>query len=229
MNPIARELNAAIEAGNPYILEMLSDMGRELFFPKGILSQSAEAKEKAHAINATIGIAKEGAGIMNLPSVMRLIEGLTPEESLAYAPSFGIPGLRKQWQSEIHAKNPGLAGRDISLPVVTCGITHAISIFADLWTNPGDTVLLPDMMWGNYNMILSVRKGVNIKHFQIFNEKGGFNLNAFEARARELAEKDGKVIVLLNFPHNPTGYTVNKKEGRALADILTGIAESGRS
>jgi len=229
MNPIAKDLNAVIEAGNPYIYEMLSDIGRQLFFPKGILSQSAEAKEKAHAINATIGIAKEGAGIMHFPSVMRLIEGLTPEESLTYAPSFGIPGLRKQWQTEMRAKNPGLVGREISLPVVTCGITHAISIFADLWTNPGDTVLLPDMMWGNYNMIMGVRKGVKITHFPLFDQKGGFNLAAVEARAKELAERDGKVIALFNFPHNPTGYSATENECRALADILTGIAESGKN
>ncbi len=48
MNPIAQELNKSINGSNPYIFEMLSDMGRELFFPKGILSQSAEAKQKAN-------------------------------------------------------------------------------------------------------------------------------------------------------------------------------------
>ena len=78
MNPLARELNEMIEAGNPHLLEMLSEVGRNLFFPKGILSQSAEAKEKAHTINATIGIAKEGTDIMCLPSVMGQIQGLSP-------------------------------------------------------------------------------------------------------------------------------------------------------
>ncbi|MBW2239619.1 MAG: hypothetical protein JRF39_11425, partial [Deltaproteobacteria bacterium] len=59
MNPIAQSLNQIIEKGNPYLMEMLSDVGKNLFFPKGILSQSAEAKEKAHKLNATIGIATE--------------------------------------------------------------------------------------------------------------------------------------------------------------------------
>ena len=52
MNPIAEELNRVIENNNPYILEMLSAVGKDLFFPKGILSQSAEAKEKAHKLFA---------------------------------------------------------------------------------------------------------------------------------------------------------------------------------
>ena len=59
MNPIAQDLNRIIEQGNPHLLEMLSDVGKNLFFPKGILSQSAEAKEKAYKLNATIGIATE--------------------------------------------------------------------------------------------------------------------------------------------------------------------------
>ncbi len=54
MNPIAQELNTIIQESNPHIFEMLSDMGKALFFPKGILSQSAEAKQKADKINACI-------------------------------------------------------------------------------------------------------------------------------------------------------------------------------
>ena len=38
MNPIAQELNHIIETGNPHLLEMLSGIGKALFFPKGILS-----------------------------------------------------------------------------------------------------------------------------------------------------------------------------------------------
>ena len=59
MNPIAKELNHTITSGNPHLMEMISRVGEQLFFPKGILTQSAEAKEKAHRFNATAGIARE--------------------------------------------------------------------------------------------------------------------------------------------------------------------------
>ena len=59
MNPLAKSLNEVIKENNPHILEMLSDTGREIFMPKGILSQSAEAKVKATKFNATIGISTE--------------------------------------------------------------------------------------------------------------------------------------------------------------------------
>ena len=58
---------------------MLSDVGRKLFFPKGILSQSAEAKEKAHTINATIGIARENGRTMVLDTVMDSIAHIRPQ------------------------------------------------------------------------------------------------------------------------------------------------------
>jgi aspartate/methionine/tyrosine aminotransferase len=229
MNELAKQLNTILEAGNPVTFSMLSSIGKELFFPKGILSQSAEAKQKAHKLNATIGIAKEEGNIMFLPSVMDAInmDSITPEESLTYAPSFGIPALRQAWKEAQYEKNPSLKGKTTSLPIVTCGITHAISIVADVWVNPGDVVILPDMMWGNYNMILNVRKGAEISKYKLFSEQGGYNIEAFEKKVKEEAAKRDKIIVLLNFPQNPTGYTATEKEGKAIADILADVAASG--
>ena len=227
MNIIAKELNQIIEAGNAYIIKMLSDIGKNLFFPKGILSQSAEAKAKAYKLNATIGIATEKKTTMHFTSVMDTIEGLRPEESLTYAPSFGIPSIRTLWKQAQFEKNPSLAGKDISLPVVTCGITHAISVFADVWVDPGDVIIIPDMMWGNYNLILGVRKGARMSHYSMFSETGGFNIPAFNEKIVEEAEKNKKIIVFLNFPNNPTGYSISEKEGDSIISVLTSVAEKG--
>lgn len=227
MNPIAKELNQTIAAGNPHIYEMLSAIGKALFFPKGILSQSAEAREKAHKLNATIGIAKENNQTMVMPSVTASIRDIRPSESLTYAPSFGIPALRQSWQDELFAKNPSLSGKKISLPVVSCGITHGISVFADIWTDPGDVMILPDMMWGNYNMILSVRKGLEIVNYQTFTEAGGYNVAALEEGVKAAAGKHRKIVVLLNFPHNPTGYSPTTEEADRIVEILAEVAGGG--
>ena len=227
MNPIAQSLNQTIENDNSCLMEMLSAMGKRLFFPKGILSQSAEAKEKAHKLNATIGIATEKGKTMYFPSVMDSICNIRPRASITYAPSFGIPDLRKAWHNSLYLKNPSLTGKTISLPVVTCGITHSLSMFADMWLDPGDVIISPDMMWGNYNMIFNVKKGATITHFPLFNENGEFNLTAFERTVKSEAQYRDKITVLLNFPNNPTGYSVTEKEGRGITQILTAIAEAG--
>ena len=227
MNPIARELNEIIKDENPHVMEMLSAVGKNLFFPKGILSQSAEAKEKAYRLNATIGIAKEENRIMCFDSVMDSIKDISPSESLTYAPSFGIPGLRRIWQDALYEKNTSLRGKPISLPVVTCGITNGISTFADVWIDPEDVVILPDMMWGNYSMILSVRKSARLRHYSIFTEDGRFNLNAFEEAVMDEAQQNRKITVLLNFPHNPSGYSATRDVGREIIRILKTAAEAG--
>lgn len=54
MNPLAQNLNEQLKQSNPEIFSMLSDLGQNMFYPKGILSQSAEAKSTK--CNATIGM-----------------------------------------------------------------------------------------------------------------------------------------------------------------------------
>ena len=227
INPIAIELNQIIEGGNSHLMEMLSPVGKQLFFPKGILTQSAEAKEKAHRFNATAGIAKEKGQTMRLNSLMELLPGLPPDESLTYAPSYGIPQLRKTWQESLYEKNPGLRQRSISLPVVSSGITHGISVFADLWVDSDDVIILPDPMWGNYNMIFNVRKGAEVAQYPVFTDDGRFNLDAFADCLHAEAARHARVIVMLNFPHNPSGYTVSRREADEIVRILSETAEGG--
>ena len=57
LNPIAIELNAQIRAAAPVVYAMLSKLGKRIYLPKGILSQTAEANTKAHRFNATRAIA----------------------------------------------------------------------------------------------------------------------------------------------------------------------------
>lgn len=227
MNPIAEELNGTVRSGNEHIYEMLSQVGKNLFFPKGILSQSAEAREKAHRFNATIGMATEKGQTMYLPSVMAMVRDLRPEEALTYAPSFGIMHLRQAWQEELFRKNPSLKAKEISLPVVSNAITHGLSVVSDMWVDPGDTILLPDKMWGNYNLIFSVRRGARIAQYPLFNSTGQFNLKEFQACVEAEAGAGKKIIPILNFPNNPTGYTVTPEEADEIARILTDAAQAG--
>ncbi len=228
MNTLAEELNSIIGNANPYVFEMLSEMGKQLFFPKGILSQSAEAKQKADKINATIGIAKQDGKVMNIPSTAACIQGMDPDNYLSYAPSFGVLDLRKKWKTLLYQKNSNLENKKVSLPVVTSGITHGISTFADLWVNPGDKIILPDMIWGNYRMTFCVRNRAEIVNYDIFNSSlSGFNIDSFEKTVRKEAKLAKKIIVVLNFPHNPSGYAPTVEEGQKIASILVDIAKNG--
>lgn len=227
MNPLACSLNDEIHRHNPAVLRMLSALGKELFFPKGILSQSAEAKAKAHRFNATIGIATEGKAPMYLSCMHEKLAAYDPADIYPYAPPAGKPELRSLWRQKMLRENPSLQGKVFSEPVVTNALTHGLSIVADLFADAGDVLLLPDKLWGNYNLTFGTRRGCHIRTYPTFNDTGGFNVEAFCEALRQVAEERGKAIVLLNFPNNPSGYTPTVAEGRALVEALVAQAKAG--
>ena len=226
LNPLALALNEKLGKASPEILGMLSAYGRRLYFPKGILSQSAEAKEKATRFNATIGIATEGGGPMYLESMQKHLADIEPKDAYTYAPPAGRPGLRARWLRKLEVENPSLAGKQFSLPIVTSAITHGLTLMGELFVDPGDVLLLPDKLWGNYRLTYEVRLGAEIRTYPFY-DGDGFNTRGFaEALAREAEGRD-KLIVLLNFPNNPTGYMPTEAEVDALVAAIEAQAERG--
>lgn len=226
IKPLAKGLNEQLEQAAPEVLAMLSSYGRRLYFPKGILSQSAEAKEKANRINATIGIATEGDGPMHLASIQSELAAMDPAEVYPYAPAAGRPKLRQLWREKLLAENPSLAGRVFGQPIVTSAITHGLSLAADLFVEPGDVLLLPDKLWGNYLLSYEVRYGARVETYPFY-AGSGFNVAGFAEALSRTAKGREKVIVLLNFPNNPTGYMPTPAEGEAIAAALIAQAERG--
>jgi len=226
LNPLARDLNERLESAAPEVFAMLSALGRRLYFPKGILSQSAEAKAKAHRFNATIGIATEGGVPMHLASVAEQIPGVSAEDAFPYAPAPGQQPLREKWRDKMLAENPRLRAKSFGLPVVTSAITHGLSLVGDLFVDPGDVLLVPDKLWGNYRLTYEVRLGGRIETFPFYTGTQ-FDIAGFEAGLARAAAGREKLVVLLNFPNNPTGYMPSVAEGEAITSALLAQAERG--
>ncbi|MBN2025787.1 MAG: aminotransferase class I/II-fold pyridoxal phosphate-dependent enzyme [Actinobacteria bacterium] len=226
MNPLAIELNETIRTHAPSTYEAFSALGRELFFPRGILTQTAEANSSAYRYNATIGMATMGDKPLYLHALHKHIDGLEPEETFPYSPATGRPDLRDAWRDHQLKVNPGLEGKSFSPPIVTSGLTHALSICADMFCDAGDTLLLPDKMWGNYRMIFGTRRGADIRTYPFFTADGGLDVRSFRELLLSLKDRR-KVLVLMNFPNNPTGYSPYPDEASALAETLVDAAEEG--
>jgi len=222
MNKIAVELNETLKG--TVVERLFSDFGRRFYFPKGIVSQSAEAKQKATKYNATVGMATDGKKPLFLQSIQKLITGLSEEEIYPYAPTPGLPALRKVWREEMDRKNPSLRGKLTSSPLVTSGLTHGILAAADLFTGSGDKIVFPDMFWGNYRLIFEGRREAELLTFPFFNDQGGINMEALEQSLRGAGKK---MVLILNFPNNPTGYSPNRAEADAIAALLKKLADEG--
>ncbi len=227
LHPLAQVANAALEQETPAVLAMLSQRGKRFFFPaKGILAQGAEAKQKAKTANATVGIATENGAPMHLACVNKYYQGLTPAEIYDYAPSYGKPDIRAAWAKKQRAETPSLGDHPTSNPVVTNALTHGLGLVGDLFLDPGDPVVTSDLMWENYNLNWETRLEARFDYYPFFDEKlTGFNLAGFtQALARHRGKK---LVVSLNFPNNPSGYTPTKAEADGIAKALTAEAEAG--
>jgi aspartate/methionine/tyrosine aminotransferase len=224
MNPLAQELNAVLSGSVAGAL--LSGLGRRLYFPKGIVAQSAEAKKGATRANATIGIATRGGKPVFLETIRALVPGLDPDEIFPYAPTQGVEKLRELWKKEIVRKNPDIGDARFSLPLVVPGLTCGISTLADLFADAGDTLVLPDLHWDNYPLIFETRREAIVTTFPFFTAAGGYNVDGLRASLGRAAAS-GKVLLLLNFPNNPTGYSLTRGEADAVITAIRDVAAGG--
>lgn len=216
VNPEAETLNRILQEKAPAIYSLLSEKGKNAFFPrKGILQQSAEAKSAK--INATIGQAFEDDGN---PMVLDSLANQTimpNKDVFLYSPSYGQKELREEWQKSIKKKNPSL-NTMMSLPVATNGLTHALFVAGRMFVNPGEKVITPNRYWENYGLTF---EDAQLDEFNLFNGRG-FNI---EGLASKLEGYNSKKIILLNFPNNPTGYTPTVKEADQIKEVLKDSAE----
>ena len=112
------------------------------------------------------------------------------------------------------------------MPIVTNALTHGLSVAADLFVEDQDVIILPDKYWGNYNIVFNVRRGGQLKTFELFNQDEKFNVEGLKACLMQQKEA-GKAIVLLNFPNNPTGFTPSVDEVKGIVQALKEAAEAG--
>lgn len=209
------ELNEILEREHPGAARMLSPLGRRLALPLGIPQQAAQAETCER--KATIGQITRGDGApLTLPSLARHFSGLDTRSTFLYAPQAGMGPLRAAWRRHLGAQGEG--GVPMSVPVVTTGITHAISIGAELFSDPGTPVIVATPYWDNYDNIFTLHTGAPLLTFPFYDERGRYNVRALRDT---LATVAGRAVVILNFPANPTGYTPLTEEVAEIVEVLT--------
>ena len=225
MKDLAIELNETLKGTCAY--DLLGNKGKNMYFPKGIVAQSAEAGDKAKRYNATVGLATEKGDPFCLSDIYSaFVPGsLSKKEIFNYAPGGGDKELRALWKKAMVKKNPTLEGKLLSTPIVTGGLTHTISIIATLFMDRGDEVVCPDLYWDNYQLIFEDLAEGELKTFPSFKD-GGFNV---EGMKKALLETKGDTArLILNYPNNPTGYSPSKEEAKAIVEAVKEVAESGK-
>jgi aspartate/methionine/tyrosine aminotransferase len=220
LSPEAQDLNERLAAEAPQVFQALSPLAHRAYFPKGIPFQANQSA--ACAINATIGQITDGRGNpLPLARLGELLSGLNAKDAFLYSPIQGRPKARQLWHEKLVKEDTRM--EPIGLPAVTAGICHAISMGAELFFSAGDTLLLPDLYWDNYEQIFGIRLEGNIERYPFYpDDLSGFNV---EGLGQALEKVAGKVHVLLDFPSNPSGYSPSPDEMKAITDVLVKAAE----
>lgn len=223
MTDAAEALNRTLAEEMPALAAALSPLGRRVVFPPDIPAQAAEAKGRA--FNSTIGQITDGRGRpLALPSVAAALAGLPDERrdrALLYSPVEGIPEVRRAWRSW---QRRGIAeGIPSSLPLVVDGLTHGLSVVADLFAAADRRVFVPAPFWGNYRQAFATRTGARIEPLPTY-DAGRFDAGVLHEPLARLPA-DEPAIVILNFPSNPGGYMPTREERSMLRSALVAAAE----
>lgn len=134
-----------------------------------------------------------------------------------YTPNAGMPELLAA-ASMYFKEKYDLSYKDNEI-IVTVGATEAISVALQTILEPDDEVLLPDPIYPGYEPLITLNKARPIK---IDTTETNFKLTPEQLRAHITPKTKALIIP---YPSNPTGVSLNKEELLALATVLkeTGI------
>jgi aromatic-amino-acid transaminase len=188
------------------------------------LNQEASARRARgeSIVNATIGVLLNDDGSLAvLPTAARAVADVGFEEWAPYAPISGSPDFLAATVDDLLGDRDTLksAAVAVATPGGTGGVRHAICTFLDV----GQALLTTSFYWGPYATIAD-EHGRRVVTFEMFDPRGSaeqLNVAALDQKLGELIETQGRALVIFNDPcHNPTGYSMNEGDWRAVAEVV---------
>ena len=134
-----------------------------------------------------------------------------------YAPMAGVPNLR----AAIAAKTERLQGRRVDADqevTVCCGASDGLFSAIQAVVRPGDEVIVFDPAYDSYEPGVTLAGGIT-RHVPLSIETNGSD---FAIDWQQLADtlNDKTRLIILNFPHNPTGAILREDDLERLAELV---------
>jgi len=192
-----------------------------------IFALNAEAMRRARAgedvLNSTLGTLMDEEGrLALLPSVCEAFRRIGPERTAGYAPIAGPPAFLEAVVRDVLGSSP-LATSAVA--VATPGGSGALYLAATSFLEPGQSVLTSSYFWSPYQTI-AAQAGRALETYEMFAADGGLDVLALEQALERDRVRQGRTLLFLNTPcHNPTGYSLDERDWRALVPVLARAAE----
>ncbi|MEG2651689.1 MAG: aminotransferase class I/II-fold pyridoxal phosphate-dependent enzyme, partial [Eubacterium sp.] len=195
-----------------------------IFRVAGAAAKRAAEIGKESIVNSTIGALMDDEGdLVCFKSVYDTLKALPNHEIANYAPMPGTPQFReKVVEACFKSHKPEGHIRAVATPGGTGAIRHAIANY----TEYSDKVLVPNWFWAPYRTIANENRR-DIQEFEMFDEKGSFNIPSYKENILDLLEKQGRVLSIMNTPaHNPTGYSISDAQWKELVAFYSETASA---
>ncbi len=131
-----------------------------------------------------------------------------------YTAAAGIIELRKAVANQIRA-DYGIDNITAEHVIISSGAKHSLYNAMMALLNPGDEVIIPAPYWVSYPVIVTLASGIPVFVPTTLEER--FILTPEKLRA---AITRRTRLLILNNPSNPTGSVYNKKELKALLEVV---------
>lgn len=133
---------------------------------------------------------------------------------IKYTPNTGIAELREAI-TEYYLENMGIEYDPFTDVLISIGASEGIGAAVIAHLNPGDEVLLFDPGFLAYEPLTKIANG-NVKFIPLYEE------NRFKPDIDQINESVTKKtrLLILNYPTNPTGMTLDKADIKAIAEIV---------
>lgn len=194
-----------------------------------IFAANAEARARAQAgesvVNATVGALLDDEGrLATLEGVVEALHEVPADKVAGYAPLAGFPDFLKGVVADLLGSRPETAeAAAVATPGGTGALRHAIANFLE----PKQKLLTTSFYWGPYKT-LADECDREVSTFPMFDEAGAFGAAAFDRALGATIAEQGRALVLLNSPcHNPTGYSLDAGEWRAIREVVERHAARG--
>ena len=187
-----------------------------------IFALNGEATARARAgesvVNATVGALLDDEGkLAVLGTVAEVLRAVAPEVAAAYAPIAGPESFRRAVIADLLGDRPAAAQ---AVAVATPGGSGAIRLTFSNFLEHGQALLTSSFYWGPYKT-LADDAGRNLETFRMFDERGRLDTADFARQLGRQLDAQGRALAILNSPcHNPTGYSFDDDEWRAVVDVV---------
>src|SRR6185437_5071618 len=187
-----------------------------------IFALNAEARKRALAgepvINATVGALLDDDGkLAVLPGVAEALRAVPTAVSAGYAPIAGPDDFLRAVVGDLFGDRTTSGW---ATGVATPGGTGALRLAVTSFLEPGQALLTSSFYWGPYQTIADEAER-RVETFRMFDGQGRLDVADFEKQLARQREAQGRALVLLNSPcHNPTGYSFDADEQKAIAEVV---------